>query len=54
MNEFGLIKSFSENVGNIIMCVDIGKSKVTGIDTFTEEMMFDVKVFASGMEGRVV
>jgi hypothetical protein len=54
MGKLGFIKSLSENVGNIIMCIDIGKLKVTSIDTLTEEMMFDVKVFASGMKRRVV
>ena len=54
MSELGFIKSFSENVGNIVMCVDIGKSKGTSIDTFTEEVVFDVKVLAPGVKGRVV
>lgn len=46
-SEPSFVQSFGKKVGNIIMGVDIGKGDLATVNSFTQKMMADVKVFGT-------
>jgi hypothetical protein len=48
--EFFCVESFREYMGNVVMCVDVVGNNFLGLNTLTEEMMFNVNVFDAVVE----
>ena len=48
--ELARIKGLGEDIRNIVLCVDIRQGKVPRLDTFLQEVIFDVNMFYMSME----
>jgi hypothetical protein len=38
-----------EHIGHVLLSIDVSEAQIFGLDTFTEEMVFDVDMFDPGV-----